>query len=85
MELIEIRRRWNEVLDALLQVDRVAWLAFFDARIAAFDGKTLVLDFTDSRKLGAAHEYSTTRIKHHQLLISVVKEVLDINVEIAEQ
>lgn len=85
MELNEIRRRWNEVLDALLQADRVAWLAFFDARIAAFDGKTLVLDFTDTRKLGAAHEFSTTRIKHQQLLVSVVKVVLDINVEITEQ
>lgn len=85
MELIEIRSRWNEVLDALLHADRVAWLAFFDARIAAFDGNTLVLDFIDSRKLGAAHEFSTTRIKHHQLLVSVVKKVLNINIEIAEQ
>ena len=85
MELTEIRKRWNEVLDALLKADRVAWLAFFDARIASFEGKTLVLDFSDSGKLGAAHEFSTSRKKHQQLLVSTVKEVLGIDIEVAEQ
>jgi hypothetical protein len=32
MELQDIRNRWNEVLDAVLEVDRVSWIAFFDAR-----------------------------------------------------
>ena len=36
MELREIRDRWNDVLDALLATDRIAWLAFFDARLADF-------------------------------------------------
>ena len=84
MELPEIRDRWNEVLDALLDTDRIAWLAFFDARLADFDGTTLTLDFSDSRKLGAAHEYSAARINQRQLLISIIKELLAIDVEILE-
>lgn len=85
MELREIRDRWNEVLDALLDTDRIAWLAFFDARLADFDGTTLTLDFSDSRKLGAAHEYSAARINQRQLLISIIKELLNIDVEIVEK
>ena len=84
MELPEIRDHWNEVLDALLDTDRIAWLAFFDARLADFDGTTLTLDFSDSRKLGAAHEYSAARINQRQLLISIIKELLAIDVEILE-
>ena len=84
MELPEIRDRWNEVLDALLDTDRIAWLAFFDARLADFDGTTLTLDFSDSRKLGAAHEYSAARINQRQLLISIIKELFAIDVEILE-
>jgi len=84
MELPEIRDRWNEVLDTLLAADRIAWLAFFDARLADFNGTTLTLDFSDSRKLGGAHEYSAARIKQQQILISIIKELLAINVEIVE-
>ena len=85
MEFEELRTRWNEVLDALLAADRVAWLAFFDARIAGFDGKIVTLDFSDSRKFGAAHEFSEMRNKQHQLLISTIKGILCIDIEIAEQ
>ncbi|CAB4864171.1 MAG: hypothetical protein F2786_03045 [Actinobacteria bacterium] len=85
MELGQIRERWNEVLDALLTRDRIAWLAFFDARLADFDGRVLILDFSDSQKLGAAHEYSSTRLKQHVLLVAAVKDILNIDVVIAEQ
>ena len=85
MELQEIRKQWNVVLDALLVQDRIAWLAFFDARLADFDGKILTLDFSDSRKLGAAHEFSQTRLKQHRLLIATIREHLDLDVEVAEQ
>ncbi|MFZ4108121.1 MAG: hypothetical protein ACOYK4_03865 [Candidatus Planktophila sp.] len=84
MELSEIRTHWNQILDSLLSQDRIAWLAFFDARLAAFDGKVLTLDFSDSRKLGAAHEYSQTRRKQHLLLTAAIKECLHIDVEIIE-
>ena len=85
MELQEIRNRWNEVLDAVLEVDRISWLAFFDARLADFDGITLTLDFSDTRKLSAAHEYSKTRITQQEVLIAAVKKILSIDVKIEEQ
>ena len=85
MELQEIRNRWNEVLDAVLEVDRISWLAFFDARLAEFDGTTLTLDFSDTRKLSAAHEYSKTRITQQEVLIAAVKKILSIDVRIKEQ
>ena len=85
MELSQIRNRWNEVLDALLAIDRITWLAFFDARLADFDGQVLTLDYSDSRKLGAAHEYSQTRAKQQRLLQLTIKECLGLDVEIVEE
>ncbi len=85
MELQEIRNRWNEVLDAVLEVDRISWLAFFDARLADFDGTTLTLDFSDTRKLSAAHEYSKTRINQQEVLIAAVKRTLAIEIKITEK
>jgi hypothetical protein len=85
MELQEIRNRWNEVLDTVLEVDRVSWIAFFDARLADFDGQTLTLDFSDARKLSSSHEFSETRLKQQQILIAAINAVLSINVEISER
>jgi len=85
MELQEIRNRWNEVLDAVLEVDRVSWIAFFDARLADFDGQTLTLDFSDARKLSSSHEFSETRLKQQQILIAAINAVLSINIEISER
>jgi hypothetical protein len=85
MELQDIRNRWNEVLDAVLEVDRVSWLAFFDARLADFDGRTLTLDFSDARKLSSSHEFSQTRLKQQQILIGAINSVLSIKVEISER
>ncbi|CAB4337492.1 MAG: hypothetical protein F2690_02345 [Actinobacteria bacterium] len=85
MELQEIRNRWNEVLDAVLEIDRISWLSFFDARLAEFDGKTLTLDFSDARKLSNSHEFSEVRIKQNQILIQAISKILAINVTIAEQ
>jgi hypothetical protein len=85
MELDEIRARWNEVLDALLIQDRVAWLAFFDARLSEFDGKALTLDFSDSRKFGSAHEYSEARERAHQLLALTIHSLFSLDVTIVEK
>ncbi len=85
MELQEIRNRWNQVLDAVLEVDRISWLAFFDARLAEFDGRTLTLDFSDARKLSNSHEFSQTRLKQQQILTQTIKSVLAIDVEINER
>ena len=85
MELQEIRNRWNEVLDAVLEVDRISWIAFFDARLADFDGQILTLDFSDARKLSSSHEFSETRLKQQQILIAAISSVLAIDVEISER
>ena len=50
MDLGELKGRWVEVLDHLERVDRVAWLAFFDARLAGLHDGVLELDFTDADK-----------------------------------
>ena len=85
MELQEIRNRWNEVLDAVLEVDRVSWLSFFDARLADFDGQVLTLDFSDAGKLSSSHEFLQTRLKQQAILIQTIKSVLAIDVEISER
>lgn len=61
MELVELKSRWNDVLDLLEQRDRVAWLAYFDARLAQLDGDILKLQFVDAEKLSGAHDYKATR------------------------
>jgi hypothetical protein len=50
MELAELKSRWNEVLDELEATDRIAWLAFFDARLADLTEGVLTLDFSDATK-----------------------------------
>jgi hypothetical protein len=83
-ELNELRSRWNDVLDYVEKEDRVVWLAFFDARLASLEENILTLDFSDSRKFGAAHEYSQSRERHKQILITAISRVAHIDVKIAE-
>ena len=82
MDLSQLRQHWNSVLDQLESIDRIAWISFFDARLAEFDGQTLSLDFSDSRKFGSAHEYSEVRDRQIATLKSVITQVLGIDVEI---
>ena len=84
LSLPELRSRWNDVLDHLESHDRVAWIAYFDARLADFDGEKLSLDFSDARKFSGGHEYSPTREKLQNALISSIKFILDIEVKIEE-
>jgi hypothetical protein len=83
-ELSELRSRWNDVLDYVEKEDRVVWLAFFDARLASLEQGVLTLDFSDSRKFGAAHEYSESRERHKKILITAISRVAHIDVQIAE-
>ena len=82
--LADIRARWNDVLDHLESQDRIAWIAYFDARLAEFDGLTLQLDFRDARKLSGGHEYSPARIKLENSLKAAISQVLGLTVEISE-
>jgi hypothetical protein len=84
MDLASLRSRWNEVLDLLESQDRIAWLVFFDARLASFDNNVLTLDFSDARKFASSHEYQAVRPKHKESLAAAIKEVFSIDIEIAE-
>ena len=82
--LAEIRTRWNDVLDTLERRDRITWLAFFDARLASFEGGVLTLDFSDVNKFAAKHEYKTTREKERIALVEAIHQILGIEVTIQE-
>jgi hypothetical protein len=82
--LPELRTRWNDVLDHLESHDRVAWIAYFDARLAEFDGSKLSLDFSDARKFSGGHEYSPTREKLQNSLIASIKAILNLDLQIEE-
>jgi hypothetical protein len=86
MELEQIKERWNNVLDLLLEKDRIAWLAFFDARLVSFENNQLTLDFSDSQKFANSHDFKQTRNPDHiQLLISAIKTVFGISPTIIER
>ena len=84
MDLASLRSRWNDVLDLLESGDRIAWLVFFDARLASFDNNVLTLDFSDARKFASSHEYQAVRPKHKESLAAAIKEVFSIDVAIEE-
>ncbi len=85
MEIEQIRSRWNDVLDNLESHNRVAWIAYFDARLISFQDGTITLDFSDSRKFATSHEYSETRPNLKAALIASIDQVLGLKVEIREQ
>ena len=85
MEIEQIRSRWNDVLDDLESHNRVAWIAYFDARLISFQDGVITLDFSDSRKFATSHEYSETRPNLKTALIASIDQVLGLTVEIREQ
>jgi len=84
MEIDQIRSRWNDVLDDLESHNRVAWIAYFDARLISFQDGVITLDFSDSRKFATSHEYSETRPNLKAALIASIDQVLGLKVEIRE-
>ena len=85
MEISQIRAQWNQVLDSLESNNRVAWIAYFDARLSSYEDGVLTLDFSDSRKFATSHEYSETRPNLKSALQLAIKSTLGIEVEIVEQ
>ena len=76
MELLELKGRWNEVLDELEATDRIAWLVFFDARLASFNNDVLTLDFSDASKFQDGHDLKSTVSENiHQSLLAAIKKV----------
>ena len=85
MELEHIRAQWNQVLDELESTNRIAWIAYFDARWSSFNDGVLTLDFSDSRKFATSHEYSETRPNLKSALVQALNATIGIDVEIIEQ
>ena len=85
MEIEQIRGRWNDVLDNLESHNRVAWIAYFDARLISIQDGVITLDFSDSRKFATSHEYSETRPNLKAALIASIDQILGLKVEIREQ
>lgn len=85
LELDVIKSRWNEVLDAVLEQDRIAWLAFFDARLVSIESDVLVISFADVQKFGGIHDFSIARNpKHLALLLQAIKNVFGRELQVEE-
>jgi hypothetical protein len=83
MELIELKGRWNEVLDELESTDRIAWLAFFDARLANLEDGLLTLDFSDATKFQDGHDLKKTLPESsHRSLIGAIQKITGITLEL---
>lgn len=80
-----LKASWNQVLDALLEVDRVAWLLWFDARLVKLDGNVLEVNFADSEKFSGDHNYKSARKPEQTAkLVSAIFEVTGRNLEVIE-
>ena len=69
LTLDEIKARWNEVLDLVERENRVAWLAFFDARLVSIDNNKLKLSFVDAEKLSGMHDFTSVRKDSHRQVL----------------
>ena len=61
ISLAQVKEVWNSILDDLERKNRVAWLAFFDARLVSIEGNELRLSFVDAEKFSGSHNYSAAR------------------------
>ena len=83
MELSVLKSRWNEVLDELEATDRIAWLAFFDARLANLEGDVLTLDFSDATKFQDGHDLKKTLPESsHKSLTAAIEKIVGVKLEL---
>jgi len=82
VELNELKAHWNQVLFALESRNRVAWLTFFDARLAQLNEGALTLDFSDPEKFSGSHSYVDARSKFAPMLTEVINEITGEKLEI---
>ena len=84
MQLSELKSFWNQVLDELEATNRIAWLAFFDARLASLEDSVLTLDFSDATKFQEGHDLKKTLpAKSHSALTDAIKKIVGIEVSLA--
>jgi len=80
-----VKARWNDVLDAVLETDRIAWLAFFDARLVSIEGGVLTLNFSDPQKFSGDHNFSMAlNPRHIALLQEKFAEIFGVAIEVRE-
>lgn len=85
LTLDAVKERWNDVLDAVLESDRIAWLAFFDARLVSIESGVLTLNFSDPQKFSGDHNFSMARNPRHiALLKEKFAEIFGVTVEVRE-
>jgi len=85
LTLDTVKAQWNLVLDAVLERDRIAWLAFFDARLVSLEAGVLQISFVDAQKFGGDHDFSIARNPRHlALLKEMILEVLHEPLEVHE-
>ena len=84
MDLTILRSHWSDVLEYLERQDRMAWIAFFDARLANLNGATLHLDFSDSQKFSGNLEYKNIRDHHKSALEGAIKAVVGVDLQVVD-
>ena len=76
---------WNQILDAVLEVDRVAWLLWFDARLVKLEGGVLEVNFADSEKFSGDHNYKSARKPEQTAkLVSAIFAITGMTLEVRE-
>lgn len=86
LSIDEVKARWNEVLDAVLDVDRITWLAYFDARIASVENNVVTINFSDPQKFSGDHNFSMARNPRHlALLHQKITEIFGQPLEVCEE
>ena len=85
ISLETLKASWNQVLDTVLEVDRVAWLLWFDARLVKLEGNVLEVSFADSEKFSGDHNYKSARKPEQTAkLVSAILEVTGAKLEVIE-
>jgi hypothetical protein len=80
-----LKASWNQILDAVLEVDRVAWLLWFDARLVKLEGGVLEVNFADSEKFSGDHNFKSARKPEQTAkLISAILKVTGKELEVVE-
>lgn len=85
MDLSLLRSQWSDVLDYLERQDRMAWIAFFDARLASLEGSKLHLDFSDSQKFAGNLDYDNIRDHHKAALENAIMAVVGIELQVVDE
>lgn len=80
-----LKSSWNQILDAVLEVDRVAWLLWFDARLVKLEGDVLEVSFADSEKFSGDHNFKSARKPEQTAkLVSAILKVTGKKLEVIE-